>query len=79
MLHVMKNVYDYTYGYTNYLCIKDTLNSYYCIGSHYPSPTRIPSRKYPYPVKDYSFLKNYSYATCYKLSNIKLLGIHGGE
>ena len=37
------------------------------------------SRKYPYPVKDYSFLKNNSYASCYKLSNIKLLDFHGGE
>lgn len=76
--HVMKNVYDYTIGYVNYLRIKDVSN-YYCIGSHYPSPTGRPSRKFPYPVKDYAYLRNNSYATCYKLSNIKIKSINGGE
>lgn len=72
--HVMKNIYDYTNGYVNYLEIKDVSN-YKCIGSHYPSPTRRPSRKYPYPVKDYAYSRNYSYATCYRLSSVKLGGI----
>lgn len=38
-VHLMKNIYDYTPGYKNYLCIKNTDNSYTCIGSYYPSPT----------------------------------------
>lgn len=77
--HVMKNIYDYLSGYTNYLYIKSLSNSYYCTGSYYPSPTRRPSRKYPYPVKKYSYLKNYSYATCYKLFDVKLKNINGGN
>lgn len=70
--HVMINAYDYTVGYKNYIQVKNTSNSYYCSGSHYPSPTGRPSRKYPYPVKDYEYLRNYSYATCYNLSDVKL-------
>lgn len=77
--HVMKNAYDYINCYKNYLCIKDTSNNYRCIGAHYPSPTRRPSRKYPYPIKDYAYSKNYSYATCYRLSDIKLYSINGGK
>lgn len=76
--HVMKNVHDYTIGYVNFLQIKD-ISNYHCIGSHYPSPTGRPSRKYPYPVYDYAYLKNRSYATCYKLSDTKLLSINGGN
>lgn len=76
--HVMKNVHDYLSGYNNYLYIKNISNSYYCSGSHYPSPTGRPSRKYPYPVKEYKYLKNYSYASCYKISTIKLKSIQEG-
>ena len=77
--HVMKNVYDYLNSYKNYLNIKDISNSYHCIGAHYPSPTGRPSRKYPYPVRDCAYLKNYSYATCYRLFDIKLQSINGGK
>lgn len=77
--HVMKNVYDYLDGYKNYLYIKDTSNSYRCVGAHYPSPTGRLSRKYPYPVRDYAYSKNYSYATCYRISDIKLHSINGGK
>lgn len=70
--HVMMNIFDYTVGYKNYIKIKNISNSYYCCGYHYPSPTGRPSNKYPYPVRDYAYLRNYSYATCYKLSDIKL-------
>lgn len=76
--HVMRNIYDYISGYVNYFQIKDVSN-YQCIGSHYPSPTGRPSRKYPYPVKDYAYLRNRSYATCYKLSDVKLKSIRGGR
>lgn len=71
--HVMKNKYDYLDGYKNYINIKDISNSYYCSGIRYPSPTGKPSRKYPYPVRIYSYLRNYSYATCYKLKNVKAI------
>lgn len=74
--HVMKNKFDYTCGYKNYLYIKDKSNSYYCSGYHYPSPTGRRSNKYPYPVRVYEYLENYSYATCYKLSNLKLTNIN---
>lgn len=73
--HVMKNVYDYLDGYKNFIHIKDNSNNYYCTGSFYPSPTGRPSNKYPYPVRRYAFSRNYSYATCYKLSNTKLKNI----
>lgn len=46
-VHLMKNIYDYTPGYKNYLLIKDTDNCYICTGSYYPSPTGRPSNKYP--------------------------------
>lgn len=75
--HVMQNAYDYLCGYKNILCIKNNNNNYCCIGSYYPSPTGRPSNKYPYPIKEYVYVKNYSYATCYKLENIKLNGIGG--
>jgi competence CoiA-like predicted nuclease len=74
-IHIMKNVFDYTAGYVNYLCIKDVSN-YCCIGCHYPSPTGRSSNKYPYPVKDYGYSRNNSYATCYKLSNTELKDIN---
>lgn len=77
--HVMENEYDYLCGYKNYFYIKDIMNSYICVGTHYPSPTGRPSRKYPYPVKDYRFSRNYSYATCYQLSDVKLKSINGGN
>ena len=54
-------------------------NSYHCIGAHYPSPSGRSSRKYPYPVRDYAYLKNYSYATCYRLFDIKLQSMNGGK
>ena len=72
-VHLMKNIYDYTPGYKNYLCIKNIDNSYTCIGSYYPSPTGRPSNKYPYPVRKYRYSNNHSYATYHKLSNTKLI------
>ena len=72
-VHLMKNIYDYTPGYKNYLLIKDTDNCYICTGSYYPSPTGRPSNKYPYPVRKYGYSNNYSYATYLKLSNTKLI------
>ena len=72
-VHIMKNIYDYTPGYKNYLLIKDTDNCYICTGSYYPSPTGRPSNKYPYPVRKYRYSNNYSYATYLKLSNTKLI------
>ena len=72
-VHLMKNIYDYTPGYKNYLLIKDTDNCYICTGSYYPSPTGRPSNKYPYPVRKYRYSNNYSYATYLKLSNTKLI------
>ena len=72
-VHLMKNIYDYTPGYKNYLCIKNTDNSYTCIGSYYPSQTGRPSNKYPYPVRKYRYSNNHSYATYHKLSNTKLI------
>jgi len=77
--HLMMNVYDYNKNYKNYILIKNTSNNYQCIGSHYPSPTGRPSNKYPYPVKDYAFIGNYSYASCYYLPYIKLKSIGGNE
>lgn len=77
--HVMKNSFDYVSGYKNYLYIKDKSNSYYFSGYHYPSPTGRPSNKYPYPRREYDYLRNYSYATCYKLHNLKLTNISGGK
>lgn len=73
--HVMRNVYDYTDGYKNYIPVKNDTSSYYCSGSYYPSPTGRPSNKYPYPVKEYKFLRNYTYAACYRLSDIRLYDI----
>ena len=72
-VHLMKNIYDYTPGYKNYLCIKNTDSSYTYIGSYYPSPTGRPSNKYPYPVRKYRYSNNHSYATYHKLSNTKLI------
>lgn len=77
--HIMKNIYDYHNGYINYKYIKHISNSYYCTGAYYPSPTRRPSRKYPYPVRKYSYFENYSFGVCYKLSNTKLSHIKGVE
>lgn len=77
--HVMKNNFDFQNAYKNYIHIKDNLNSYYCCGAHYPSPTHRPSRKYPYPVRDYAYCGNHSYATCYKLFNTKLRLKDGGK
>ena len=79
IFHIMKNEFDYLDGYKNYLCIKDISNCYIYVGSKYPSPTGRPSRKYPYPVRQYDFYKNNSYATCYKLMDTKLDNIHGGR
>ena len=72
-IHVMKNIYDYTPGYKNYLYIKRLNNCYICTGSYYPSPTGRPSNKYPYPVRKYEYFSNYSYVTYLKLSNTKLI------
>ena len=69
----------FCWNYKNYILIKNTSNNYQCIGSHYPSPTGRPSNKYPYPVKDYAFIGNYSYASCYYLPYIKLKSIGGNE
>lgn len=71
--HVMENIYDYLNGYKNYIQTKDTSNSYRYIGSYYPSPTGRPSNKYPYPVRRYVYSNNYSFATCYKLNNVKAI------
>lgn len=73
--HVMLNPYDYLKGYKNYLLIKNISNSYSCIGAYYPSPTGRPSNKYPYPVREYAYTKNHSYATCYNLNSTKLQNI----
>lgn len=75
--HVMKNTYDYLRGYKNYIQIKDISNNYYCSRCYYPSGRR--SNKYPYPVREYSYSRNYSHATCYRLENIKLSSIDGGN
>lgn len=72
-IHLMKNVYDFTHGYKNYIRIKHVGNSYKCVGSHYQSPTGRLSNKYPYPVKDYKFSENNSYAIFQKLFQTKLI------
>lgn len=77
--HVMMNAYDYLNGYKNYIYIKNNNNNYCCVGSYYPSPTGRPSRKYPYPVKEYNYIGNHSYATCYKIDNVKLKNLSGGK
>ena len=71
--HVMENIYDYLNGYKNYIQIKDTSNSYTYVSSYYPSPTGRPSNKYPYPVRKYAYSNNYSFATCYKVDNVKAI------
>lgn len=72
--HIMTNPYDYVQGYKNYMFVKSGIsNSYICSGSHYPSGRR--SNKYPYPIKDYVYMRNKSLATCYKLDNLQLKNI----
>lgn len=75
--HVMKNTYDYLKGCKNYIQIKSTSNNNCLSRCYYPSGRR--SNKYPYPVREYSFSRNYSHATCYKLENIRLSSIDGGK
>ena len=62
----------YEKGVRNYCFIKGNSNSYYCSGLRYASPTGRASRKYPYPVQKYEYLRNFSIATCYKLNDIQL-------
>lgn len=69
--YLMRNIYDYKQTKLNYLLIKDELKSYTSYKC-YPSPTKRPSRKYPYPVTCYNFNVNYSLGRCLKIGNVKL-------
>lgn len=73
--HLMNNICDYDSEANNYMLIKGVSNSYKCVGSDFLLQVDKHSNKHSYPVKNYRYTKNYSFARCYKHNDFKIFNI----
>lgn len=74
-LNLMTDIHDYHDGLKNYMLIKNISNSYKCVGNQYASIYSRASNKHQHTIKDYKYVKNYSFARCYKVDDFKFANI----